>query len=372
LSKTALKLYNDNLYLTLLRTLTDELASIETFVNSLTISSDYIEIYKLVDRYEMLFNDRPFYDHIEYKLQKIFKSLYLSNPGPFDRGNSYYHLTLKVQSSELQFLDNVYGSRLSKLLKLFKILFAKIDNFFIDRDGVQIKKFADLLTGSRQDVITFITYNTHRKVVEQRKKLQETDLKKLPYAGLFHIVHARNLPSILTHGILSHNDAHKNGLVKVDISDQAVNSLRNREEPVLNHNLHEYAPLYINPKNPMMYRLCNQGLRQDLAVVRVNPNILLHGNVLFSDGNAASRSTSFYQSIEDFNKLNWKCINDQYWTNYPDGKRFRCSEVLVFGKIPLYYVESISVYTEEHLDSLLKLFPNHLGVLSEINRDYYF
>ena len=53
-------------------------------------------------------------------------------------------------------------------------------------------------------------------------------------------------------------------------------------------------------------------------------------NVIFTDGNAACRyDTKFYKNLDDLSKLNWDCINAQYWSNFHDGKRKHMAEVLV-------------------------------------------
>ena len=73
---------------------------------------------------------------------------------------------------------------------------------------------------------------------------------------LFHIVHFENLMSILSEGILSHNEAYKRSLIKTDVSLQDVQFRRNKiYDPIYNRQLHEYASLYFYPRNPMLYYL---------------------------------------------------------------------------------------------------------------------
>ena len=95
-------------------------------------------------------------------------------------------------------------------------------------------------------------------------------------------------------------------------------------------------------------------------------------DVSFSDGNAAASSTKFYTDINDFNNLNWTIIQNEYWTNYPDGKRIKCSEVLVKKKIPIFYVTDIFVYNFDSFEKLISLFPNHLGIKLKIESRLYY
>jgi hypothetical protein len=57
-----------------------------------------------------------------------------------------------------------------------------------------------------------------------------------------------NLPFILQHGLLSHNEAHRLGLV-TDISDPTVQYLRGNHI-INNIKLHDYVPFYFSPRNP--------------------------------------------------------------------------------------------------------------------------
>lgn len=126
----------------------------------------------------------------------------------------------------------------------------------------------------------------------------------------------------------------------------------------------------------MLYTLCKNKDKNNLDLLRVNPHILLANNVSFSDGNAATKSTHFFSSIQDFNKLNWQLIKEGSWYNYQfgieDGRRIMCSETLVHKKIETYFIDDIFVYDEVVLDKILPLFPNHLGIMTSVNKNLYF
>ncbi len=98
-------------------------------------------------------------------------------------------------------------------------------------------------------------------------------LKRIGIEQLYHITHKKNLPNILTFGLLSHNRAHQNKLNKLNISLFQVNERRNRIEPYYHRNLHEYVPLYFNPRNPMMF--LRRTLGDDLIVLVIDSKILL-------------------------------------------------------------------------------------------------
>jgi hypothetical protein len=369
---TFLDNYNKNIYINILKILFDELSNVEKFLLLIGKNEDFKNIDNLEHYYNKIFTEKLLSEHINFEIEKIQKALYLQVIESHTKGNSSFHLILTLRSEQVILLDNLYDGILSKLLKFYKHLFSKIDNYFISFNKEQLIKYQSILDKIKNQVQTFIDFSENREIVNNRKKLDVQHLSKIPFGGLFYVCHIDNISSILKLGILSHNFAHKNGLVKNDNSDRAVNSLRNRFEETLGGNIHDFAPLFFNLRNATFFRWCKNENRNNLILLKINPHILLADNVAFSDGNAVKRTTSFYQNIDNFNKLNWQIIKDEYWTNYPDGERIKCSEVLVKDKIPLYYINELFVYSEETLDKILPMFPNHLGILTSINKKIYF
>ena len=372
-----LDLYNENVYLNILNHLYTKLDLIEKFLNSIDESQNFKKIDDLKDLFDDIFADDFIFDHINFKITKIVHSLSLwRNETDLDRSNSYYHLTLTLKSEEIVILDDIYGNILSKVLRFYKHLFSKIDNFYIKFKPEQFEILNVVLDKIKLEIKKFLEVSERRDIITERLKLDEQKLNNLPFGGLFYISHIDNVESILKYGILSHNLAHSKELVKVDISHQEVNPRRNRFENSLGGNIHDFAPLYFNQKNPMLYKLCKTMDRNNLVLFRINPHILLANEVSFSDGNAASHSTNYYNNIDDFNKLNWKLIKQSSWYNYEfgvkEGGRIMCSEVLVKNKIPLFVINDIFVYDEKVLDRIIPLFPNHFGIKTFVNKSMYF
>ena len=364
--------YNKNIYINILKSLSEELSKINSFLDSIGENEDFKNINDLENYYTKIFTEELLVEHINFRIEKIHKALYLQIPKTHTKGNSYFHLTLKLSSEQIIYLDNLYDSMLSKLLKFYKHIFSKIDNYFISLNQDQLIKYQSILGEIKNEIKDFLIFVENREMVNKRKKLDIQHLSKIPFGSLFYVCHIDNISSILKLGILSHNFAHKNGLVKNDISDKSVNSLRNRFEQSLGGNIHDFAPLFLHLRNSTFFRWCKSEDKNNLILLKVNPHILLADNVAFSDGNAAVRTTKFYQNIDDFNKLNWQIIKEEYWSNYPDGKRIKCSEVLVRDKIQLHYINELLVYSEETLGKILPLFPNHLGILTSVNKQIYF
>lgn len=364
--------YNENLYIVCLDRLTKGISEIEEIYNQIETESDFKNIDSVIALFDRVFNDGIIKKYFAYSIERIYKPLYLSNPGPHSKGNSYWHISLGINSADLSWLDQLYGSQIQRLLKLYKHTFSKIDNFLISHNANQIRKYQTIISDVKKETETFLEYSNHREIIDKKVKLDPQKLTKIPFGGLFYTAHIDNLKSIFELGILSHNLAHSKGLVNEDISNKQVNERRNRIVDSLGGNIHDFAPLYFNPRNPMLFVLCKQMDKSKLVLLKVNPHILLTENVAFSDGNAAVRTTNFYKNIEDFNKLNWEVIKNEYWTNHPDGKRIKCSEVLVQNKIPMYYITDLYTYNQDSLEKILPLFPNHLGIKVSINSRLYF
>ena len=371
-----LESYNQNIYISILKYLYTELSDIEKFLESISENDKFREIDDLEIYYYKTFTQQEIAKHINFKIEKIYKALYLRKPGPHDKGNSCFHLTLKLHSEEILSLDKFYNSVLSNLIKLYKHLFSKIDNYFISFNPEQLKKYNIILVEIKSSVEKFLQFSENRDVISRRQKLNEQQLSNIPFGGLFYITHIDNIESILKHGILSHNLANEMNFEKVDISNQTVNARRNRFETTLGGNIHDFAPLYFNHKNPMLYTLCKNKDKNNLVLLRINPHILLADNVSFSDGNAATRTTNFFKNIEDFNKINWQLIKQGSWYNYQfgieEGRRIMCSEALVKNKIETHFINDIYVYDAIVLDKVLPLFPNHFGIITSVNKKLYF
>jgi hypothetical protein len=148
--------------------------------------------------------------------------------------------------------------------------------------------------------------------------------------GLHYITHKRNLESIRSRGLLSLNEVLRRGLSRADISDQDVQSLRERREPIWNRSIHDYVPLYLNPKNPMLSK--RRELRDELVILKIQRGVARSGEVIFCDGNAASAATKFSLDEQILTSCR-EALRAEYWTGVEDGKRRRMAEVLVHQRV---------------------------------------
>ncbi len=152
---------------------------------------------------------------------------------------------------------------------------------------------------------------------------------------LGYITPIANLASICENGILCHRLAQE--LDHVDVSLQEVQDLRagkavpdvRRRKPL---ELHDYANLYVCPRNPMLSR--RRDLNAKICVLRVDSAALDLDGAVVTDGNAASDYTRFAVAPDGLSIVDESLTFAEYWTDdnkyvYYEKKRRKCAEVLV-------------------------------------------
>jgi hypothetical protein len=201
-----------------------------------------------------------------------------------------------------------------------------------------------------------------------KNEIFEMNLKAFEKKGVksfWYIASIHNLESISKKGILSHNKVKDLGIDHHDISDHGAQKWRNIENTGMD--LQNMVPLYINPKNPMLFVL--RGQKNNLCLLEIDPWILATCPLNFSDGNAANATTNFYQDIEDLDKLSWEIIFAERWDGYTGGKRKRMAEVLINRSIQAKYILGYHFYSETEANRF-KEQNNHCDVHVSIDKYY--
>lgn len=188
--------------------------------------------------------------------------------------------------------------------------------------------------------------------------------------ALYYITPIQNLPSIMAHGILSHRRA-----AAVAHTSVAMAEIQKRRAAVAvpgGRRLHEYANLYISPRNPMMFM--RKGQHRTLCVLRIQPTVLDLPGVVVTDGNASSVHVSFRAAPDGLKVVDkemtfaddWRDPDKiQYWRK----KTAKCAEVLLPDSVPPRFIVGAYVSCEEAKQSLNDL---GLGIPTEINAKMFF
>lgn len=189
---------------------------------------------------------------------------------------------------------------------------------------------------------------------------------------LYNIVSIHNIKSIFQHGILSRNLIEQMGINHIDISDNEVQSRRNRVVVPGGFELHAYANVYFNPRNAMLYKRLNW--LNNLCVLKIDKRVLDLKNTVISDANASAAGTSFWAPEDALKILNFNTIYSKSW-DFPDYrkrlyyKQTMMAEVLVLNKISKEYIIEILVPNDVVYRKILEM---DLGVPVSINECIFF
>lgn len=165
---------------------------------------------------------------------------------------------------------------------------------------------------------------------------------------LYNIVSIDNLESILNYGILSKNKV-KEHIVYTDISNTSVQSIRDNVNVKKDKMLHDFANLYFNPRNAMLYSRLSE--INNLCILKVDKSVLNLQDTVVSDRNAAVGGAKFMSPLQASKTLNFDIIYSKSWDldNPQDKLRYKAfmmAEVLVYKSIPPQLIKEIWVANE--------------------------
>ncbi|MCI0524558.1 MAG: DarT ssDNA thymidine ADP-ribosyltransferase family protein [Acidobacteria bacterium] len=170
-------------------------------------------------------------------------------------------------------------------------------------------------------------------------------MKNPDIKSLYYLTHVNNLASIFEQGILAHARVEELNLPFTPIYDRGIVSNRKNKSTPDGKSLWEYANLYFQPRNPMMYRVIHEKEKGEIVVIGVTPNALTGSGVLITDGNAASEPTRFYSVSEGLKVIREqrKIIQSDWWNEMDGSKRKIMAECLVPGQIKPELIHTIFV-----------------------------
>lgn len=222
-----------------------------------------------------------------------------------------------------------------------RVLFDRVFIGYIRKNGitVSVDKFCfdifELKTtlSIHWDGSNFIISN-----VEQISQQRSNPLAHFGMQSIWHMSHIENVRSILIGGILSNTTAYSK-FAPVDISNQSVQTWRTKKEPLKGRRIHDYAPTYLSIRNPMLF--AKKNISSELCLFEIDPRVMEQKESLFTDGNAASHDTQFFNQLADLKLLPWDVLNSEYWNEFVDGKRKKCAEVLIYPSIDIEYIKAV-------------------------------
>jgi len=199
--------------------------------------------------------------------------------------------------------------------------------------------------------------------------------KRPQIENLYYIAPVENLPSILERGILSHAEVEKLNIAFTPIYDaQIVASRRQRIAPDGN-SLWEFANLYFQPRNPMLYRVVREGKSKNIVVLAVKPQVLDLA-CFVTIGNAASSMSEILPKDEGLQALRskerWTMIQNDWWHSEDGSKRIIMSECLVYGVIPPDFIHTIYVASHETAEQVRQQLGSRAGQVAVVQDPHMF
>lgn len=155
--------------------------------------------------------------------------------------------------------------------------------------------------------------------------------------SLFYITHINNLPSILQYGILSHRQVQAQNVPFTPVYNAQIVANREQIATPDRKSLWDYANVYFQPRNPMLYKVLSETDKKDVVILGVKPQILDATGAFISLGNAAhslSPVVDVKTGLQQINGEYWRIINSDWWTTEDGTKRKIMAECLVPDSIP--------------------------------------
>lgn len=181
-----------------------------------------------------------------------------------------------------------------------------------------------------------------------------------------------NLPSIARHGIVSHNRSKNLGAVSIAL--EGVQELRAVKRVPGGLMLHDYACLYFNARNAMLY--LRRFEHESLCVLRVRPTIIDRAGVVVTDQNAATKWARFAAAPQGISIVDRDRTFAEWWTHPEDQidewrhKAQMCAEVLVPDCVPPSYLVEAYVSGQVAKQRIVEL--GELGIGATINARLFF
>ncbi|MEW6202451.1 MAG: DarT ssDNA thymidine ADP-ribosyltransferase family protein [bacterium] len=184
---------------------------------------------------------------------------------------------------------------------------------------------------------------------------------------LYYITHIDNISSILRRGILSHKTIVEQNIDYTHIYDtQIVSNRKDRLTPD-KKSLWEYANLYFQARNPMLYRVVCEQSADNLAVLGVDLDVKDLAGAFVTSGNAASISSEIILAKEY-----WKVIKElekvfgcEYWKDEDHSKRKIMAECLVPERIDPSYIKEIYVANNNIAEKIRKQISEKILIIPE-------
>tara|TARA_Y100000590_G_scaffold285424_1_gene321230 strand:- start:4908 stop:5621 length:714 start_codon:yes stop_codon:yes gene_type:complete len=203
----------------------------------------------------------------------------------------------------------------------------------------------------------------------RKQKLDEFEIKTLYYFSK-----KNNIDTILSNGILPKNKVEEKNIPYESFADEGVQARRHSRPVYISgsgkdtYSVHDLVPVYLTPRTPTLF--ARREIQDDIFFCLIGSYILCGQEFAFTDGNAGSRSTQFYHSMNNLDQIPWDVVRASSWAEHTDGTRKRNAEFLIHPKIPVDRIWRIAVNNNALKEFLIEKV-NTFGLDIKVTIDKY-
>jgi hypothetical protein len=148
--------------------------------------------------------------------------------------------------------------------------------------------------------------------------------------------------------------------------------------------LHDYVPFYFASRSPMLYAI-RGGLvlncpADQTAIVHLASTVQAVSGAglrcVFTEGHATVAFSQYFDDLARLDQVDWEVMRSQYWNDtneYPDRKRRRQAEFLVYRFVPWELIQEVGVCTpavRARVEEVVKPLVHRPPV--SVRRDWYY
>lgn len=130
--------------------------------------------------------------------------------------------------------------------------------------------------------------------------------------------------------------------------------------------IHDYVSFYFAPRSPMLYSISKGASDTDckqsdiVYIVSTLPVIQQAGlRFAFTTGQAIMALSTQHNQVIDLQRINWDIIKSAYWHDkppeYPDRKRQRMAEFLVYQFVPVGCTLGLGVFNKKMEETVIEM-----------------
>ncbi|MDH7516109.1 MAG: DarT ssDNA thymidine ADP-ribosyltransferase family protein [Bacteroidota bacterium] len=196
-------------------------------------------------------------------------------------------------------------------------------------------------------------------------------MSKRMVKSLFYITHINNLPSLFQHGILSHRQVTERGVPFTPVYNAEIVAHRQERRTPDNLSLWEYANLYFQPRNPMLYKVLSETDKKDVVILGIKTQVLDVKGAFIALGNAAHSLTALVDVKTGLKAIGgeyWNILNSNWWKTEDGTKRKIMAECLIPDSVLPAAIHSVYVVNQSvagRVRSLLSGLPFPVEVVIE-------